>query len=413
MTAVRPTPRRPLRVAYVMASFDVGGTELNAVRTAERLDPSRFQLEVICLRDGGPLRSRYERLGVPITPLPIRDLYGPSAWRSGMRFRHRVDDNADIVHAHDVYANIFAAMWLPRRLRPALITSRRWWSEVPRPALRSINRLAYRGSARVLANSDAVGRLLEQHERVPRARIVVIPNFVDDDAFAPLEPADADVLRREWRIEAGDLVIGTVANLRPIKNQAMLLRGAARLVPEFPSLRVVIIGEGPERRSLESLASELGISARVVLAGGRPHQPAVQRLFDVVTLTSHGEGFPNAIVEAMAAGRPVVATAVGGVPDAVVPEQTGLLVPDDDVESLTTALGRLLRSPSERERMGGAAETSAMRRFHARNVLPQLESLYEELAGGRERVRDSEQGSVKSAGDVDAATSGARREAGR
>jgi len=139
-----------------------------------------------------------------------------------------------------------------------------------------------------------------------------------------------------------------------------------------------LIGDGARRRELEQLAQALGIADRIRFAGYRPNTPNLNHLFDITALASRSEGFPNALVEAMAAGRPVVATAVGGNPEAVRPS-TGILVPPDDAGALAQALDRLLTDEPLRRRMGRAAVDVARAEYDAGAVITRLESAYEEL----------------------------------
>jgi len=380
------TRRARIRVLYCLDSFEIGGSELNAVRTAERLDFQRIELLVSTFRLDGPLRARYEALGVRIEHFPLPNLYGARALQQGVRFARFITDNGiDVVHAHDIYTNMFAIPWGRMTGRPGLLASRRWWSETPRESHKLANRLAYKFAHKVLANSPAIGTMLVEQEGVPRSRIVVVPNFVDDEAFEPPDEAWLRDLRARLKIPDSALVVGAVANLHPIKNYELLLAAAATLVGRWPTLHIVIVGEGQRRPELEALAAHLGLRERVVFAGLLPQYPSPHHLFDVSVLTSRGEGFPNSIIEAMAAGRPVVATAVGGVVDAFQDGVAGRMVPSGDREALANAIESYLRDPEARRAAGLAARREANERYHARRVLPLVHDLYVKLTSDRDR----------------------------
>jgi glycosyltransferase involved in cell wall biosynthesis len=160
----------------------------------------------------------------------------------------------------------------------------------------------------------------------------------------------------------------------------MLLRAAARVLAVMPNVRFVLVGEGRERQALVEQATAAGIGDRVLLPGRLPHEPGMPGMFDVSVLTSREEGFPNFVVESMAARRAVVATEVGGVPDAVVHGISGLLVrPGDDVAA-AAALLRVLGDQAFRDQLAGAAARYATEHYHAKVVLRALESLYLDLA---------------------------------
>jgi len=368
------------RVMFCIDSMQVGGTELNALRTAEHLDRSRFDLSVVCLKQHGPLVARYEAAGIPVIPLVLKNLYGLNAVRQGLRLatllRRR---QVDIFHAHDFYSNIFGVTWARLARTPAVIASRRWWAWPPRRAHRVLNRLTSRFAHRVLANSPAIAEMLHVSEGFPREQVVVIPNFVDDRSLAALSGQERADLLRGLGVPATAQVIGTVASLSPIKDQATLLRAAALLAPQWPDLHVVMVGDGPCRSSLDALVRRLDLGGRVHFAGLRHNGPQLHQLFDVSVLCSLSEGFPNTLVEAMAQGISVVATDVGGTRDAVLHGTTGLLVPPSNPSRLAEAMDALLGDRTRRQAIGLAAQRYVRDRFGAARVIASLEALYTAL----------------------------------
>ena len=370
---------RPVRVAFCLDSFEIGGTELNAVRTAEALDPKRIELSVFHLQTHGPLRSRYERLGVRMTHVPIPNLYSPRTAIQGIRLAKMLRDaNVDIVHSHDIYCNIFVVPWARIFTRCSIIASRRWWYEAPRPGLVKLNRLCNLLAHRVLANSSGVAGLLARDERVPQDKIVAIPNFLGESAFETVSPAARIEQRRAWGLPEGVFVIGIVARLSPVKNHELLFNAVAQLDDRF---HLLIVGDGPTRGKLEELAQQLRIAHRVHFAGEVISQRNAHQFFDVSVLCSLSEGFPNAVIEAMAATVPVVATPVGGVIDAVTDGVTGILVPLNDPAPLADALRTLEANSALRAQLGGAGRDAAHAKFSQEIVIEKLSSLYEILAG--------------------------------
>jgi glycosyltransferase involved in cell wall biosynthesis len=373
-----------IRVAFAVDTFRTGGTELNAARTAVRLDPERFELMVLCLREEGELRERYAQAGIPVYEFPIRSLVSARTARQGLRLMKFLRHNRiQILHAHDIYTNCFAVPYARLAAVPGVIASRRWWHSVPRPAYRFANRMAYRFAHRVLANSDAVARLVTTEEGVSSSRVLTVPNFLETDAFAQPSPEEVALLRSRLGLEGHEHipVIGIVARLDRLKDHATLLRAAKLLLDRSRVFRLVIVGDGDLRRPLESLANELGIADLVHFAGHQPHRPNPHTVFDVSVLCSTAEGFPNSVLEAMAAGRPVVATNVGGVPDAVEHERTGLLVPPSDAGVLADALESLLTDERRRLALGAAGRDLARTRYGERTVLRTLEDAYQALVG--------------------------------
>jgi glycosyltransferase involved in cell wall biosynthesis len=293
--------------------------------------------------------------------------------------RFLAEVRADVVHSHDIYNNLFATLWARVARVPVVIASRRWWHTLNRPAHRLACAIGYRLADRVLANCDAVAASLVKDERVPVDRVVVIPNFVDESAFDPMPAPTREQLLAAFGVPPGALVVGVVARLNPIKDHASLIRAISTLAPRWPTLHLVVVGKGVAREELGRLVAELGLTERVHFVGLQPQKPNPHALFDVSVLPSRSEGFPNVVLEAMAAATPVVATAVGGTRDAVVSGETGLLVPPGDTQALAIAIESLLGDPARRASLGAAAQQRARHFYEASRVVPVLEDLYESL----------------------------------
>ena len=378
---------RPIRVAFCLDSFAIGGTELNAVRTAEAFDPERIELSVFHLQTHGPLRARYERLGVPMTHVPIPNLYSPRTAMQGMRLAKMLRSrNVDVVHSHDIYCNIFVVPWVRIFTQCSIIASRRWWYDAPRPELVRINRMSSLLAHRVLANSSGVAGLLARDERVHLEKIVEIPNFLAASAFDTVDAFERFEQRRAWGLPDGAFAVGIVARLSPVKNHVLLIAAMAKLDERF---HLVIVGDGPSRAELETLTQKLKLEFRVHFTGELVSDRNLHQFLDVSVLCSLSEGFPNAIIEAMAAARPVIATPVGGVIDAVTNDVTGLLVPVDDPAPLADALRTLEADSSLRARLGNAGREAVKAKFSQEFVIEKLSSLYETLSGRHQNTRSA------------------------
>jgi glycosyltransferase involved in cell wall biosynthesis len=377
------SPSDPIRVVFCIDNMHMGGTELNAVRTAERLDRRRIALSVVCLQDSGPLLERYAAAGIPVRTFPMKSLLGMQAVRHGVSIMRLFrDERVEVVHSHDAYSSVYGTMWARLAGVRGVIASRRsWHSPHLQGRILRANRLAYRFAHRVVGNSPSVSRLVETEGGVPSSRIVTIPNFLDPKSYAPISPEDRARLLGEVGVSDGAFIVGIVARLSAVKDHATLLRAVAALRADVPTLRLVIVGDGPERSRLVAQAGELGIAPIVHFAGERPQSPNWHALFDVSVLCSTSEAFPNSILEAMAASRPVVATDVGGNPDAIQQGRTGLLVPPSDPSRLADAIRRLHGDPALRLKLGTAAREAAEAGYSADTVIRQVEDLYETLAG--------------------------------
>jgi glycosyltransferase involved in cell wall biosynthesis len=368
-----------MRVLFCTDNFGIGGTELNAVRTAEALVRHGVEVEVAALQAEGPLKARYAAAGIKVHSFPLANLYGPGAVRQGLRLASLVRSGRfDVIHCHDIYTNIFAGFWARRGGAPSVIASRRWGLDSTQRRLDTLNRVAQRRSSRVLANSSEVADMVRK-DGVRGDRVAVIPNFLEPDAFVAPTASEVAAWRLARGVPEGAVLLGIVARLAPVKNHDSLLRAVAQLAPGHPQLHLAVIGDGPLRSSLDQLARDLGIAQRVYFTGMVPHRPNVNHNLDLVALSSQSEGFPNTVAEAMAAGRAVVATAVGGVRDVVLDGETGVLVPSGDTAALANALAQRLADPAGTLRMGVRGREVAAERFSEDGVISRLISLYQEL----------------------------------
>lgn len=360
----------------------VGGTELNAFRTAVRIPSEEVRITVVCLDPDGPLRSEYEAAGIPVEVFAFPSFASVAALRESRRLRRWLRrHDVDVVHCHDIYSNIFGAGAGLAARKPAVVTSRRWGSA--RAAhLRWANRITNRLADAVVTNSSRGARYLME-EGVPGDRILHLPNFIEEGAFELPAEADRRKRLRELGVPEGARVLGIVANLNPWKDYPTLVRAFANVADRVPEWHLLGLGEGPEREGIEGLARDLGVPDRVHLPGRVPNRPNPHALFDLSTLVSPDEGSPNSVLEAMAAGRAVVATRVGGIPDLVEDGTNGLLVAPGDPDALAAALLELMEVDRMRSRMGRAGRERARANHGADRVIGQLMRLYGELTRRR------------------------------
>lgn len=371
---------RRLRILHCIDNFGIGGTELNAIRTLESLDRSRFELAAIALNRDGPMRGRYNRAGIPVHVFPLAGFYRPTTIRRAFELISFIRQwQPHVVHCHDMYTNMFVTPCARAARVPLTITSRRWWTSPPRRVHRLGNHLAYRISHLVLANSPSVAQLLKS-EGVDAQRIIIISNFLDDAAFDELNGIERDAAWRRFGIPCGAVVCVAVTMLRPEKDLISLVRAVARLASNRPEIHLLLIGAGPCEAELKAESRDLCVADRIHFAGCLPNVPNPHQFGDISVLCSLHEGFPNSVIEAMAAGKPVVATAVGGVPDAIQHGVTGMLVPPRAVGELADALDLLIQDEEMRRRLGAAGRAKAHALYRREEVLAKLASLYLERA---------------------------------
>ncbi|MES2523932.1 MAG: glycosyltransferase [Gemmatimonadota bacterium] len=357
-----------------MASY--GGTELNAVRTVEALDRSQVTPIVLTLNAQGGMAERYTRMHVPVVQFSITSLVAPANIAALARVRRFLrDQRIDVLHAHDLYSNFFFTCAARLAGVPVVVASKRWVRQAH--AKHTVtDAIGFRMADWVLTNSEAVAESAQRTERVPRERIWVVPNFVEQALFERSSESERRARLAAWGVPAGRRVIGIVARLRPEKDHVTLLRAFEIIAGALPDVDLVIVGDGPEDAPLREIARAMRLESRVHFAGAQPNRPAPQELFDVAVLCSLHEGFPNAVVEAMACATPVVATAVGGVVDVIEDGVHGLLVAPQNPVSLAEALRRMLVTPELARQLAQGGQARAAALFGETAVMHRLVGYY-------------------------------------
>jgi glycosyltransferase involved in cell wall biosynthesis len=235
-----------------------------------------------------------------------------------------------------------------------------------------------------LVNSSFLKRqILSRFPELPPERVEVLHNGVDTAALDPARCVRREEVRRELGVSEEVALVTAVGRLTAVKNYPLLLRSFARALQSFPKAALAVVGEGEESEALKTLSGELGIADRVRFTGFRKEVPELLHASDLFAHTSLMEGLPNAVLEAMAMGRAVVATEVGGVPELVAHGETGLLTPSGNEEALAGALLRLLNAPETRRRMGDAGRLRVRQRFDQDAQVLRLETFLESLGGWR------------------------------
>ncbi|MHB8973874.1 MAG: glycosyltransferase [Pirellulaceae bacterium] len=374
MTIQRPT------ICQLLHSLTVGGAEVLAARLARRLK-ERYHFVFACLDDLGTLGQELCDEGFPVEVFHRRP--GVDLRCSAQLARWWYAEGVELVHAHQ-YTPFFYAM-TARRLRrapPVLFTEHgRWFPDSPSRKRIIFNRLMLRRADRVVGVGESVRQALIQNEGIPANRVGVIYNGVDARHFQE-NGETASVIREEIGVTSDDFVILQVARLDHLKDHLTAIRTAARVAQECPRARLVLVGEGPEREVIEAEVRKLRIEPHVILLGLRQDIARLLRAADVFLLTSISEGIPVTIIEAMAVGLPVVSTAVGGVPEVVVPDETGLLTASGDDVALADALLLLARDRQQRKQLGANGRRRAEHNFSEQKMHAAYEACYKEMLHG-------------------------------
>jgi L-malate glycosyltransferase len=371
-----------MRVGVVLHSMPVAGAEMLAAEIARRLRGEVCSI-FFCLDRVGPLGEQLQSEGFEVLSLgrrPGRD------WRVAWRLARAADARrVELLHAH-LYSPFFYAA-LARQLswmRPKVILTEhgRPYPDAIAPLRRAVNRLLLdrcAAAVNAVCRYSALG--LCRNDGFRGGRIEVIDNGIDVDRYAA--PPDRADLRRRLGLDPARRYVAHVARLFPVKDQATLLRAFARVAPARPDVDLLIAGDGPLRGELEKQAADSGLTGRVRFLGVRSDVPDLLRSADAFALTSVSEAASLTLIEAMAAGLPIVATDVGGNPELVRPDREALLVPRGDDGATAAALGRLLDDRELAARLGSAARARAHEKFRLERTVEAYRRLYRRLCGRR------------------------------
>ncbi len=353
-------PNRPLRVFHVTGCLDVGGQEKLLVEFARHIDRGRFALHFVSLARRGPLARDLEAEGWPVTALDVPPGFWPSLVFRLARILRR--GGADAVHTHNerplIYAAPAARLAGVRRIvhtrhgRGVGITARQRW----------LARVTARAADRYVCVSAECTRLTAA-QGMPAGRLQTRHNGIDTRRFAYAGPCPG-----------GPAVL--VARLVPEKDIATLLRATALMPRVHPAFRLQIAGDGPCREPLRQLVTHLGLNGRVTFLGMVRDVAGLLARAGMYVLSSTSEGVSLTLLEAMARGLPVVATAVGGTPEVVQDGITGLLVPPADPPALAAALARVASDPALARRLGAAGRARVERYFDIRTMVADYQNMY-------------------------------------
>jgi glycosyltransferase involved in cell wall biosynthesis len=370
-----------LRVAYAIKSMITGGSQTHLLQVLRFLDRRRFDPLLYCLTGEGELLDAVRHLDVPVIAPAARASFraGGLARRVAATSRSLRGEQIQIVHNYLLRANLVGSLSARLAGVPVVLCSKRGCHERRGFALTSA-RIGNALADCVTANSNAVRDFVHANEACPREKITVIPSAIDTDRFRPLPSAP---FKTRLGIPEDRLVVGSVTRMRVRKGVEEFVRAMAMVCAGNPAAHAVIAGDVELQGPMAALVRSLGLEERLTLLGRRRDIPEVLSAFDVFVLSSHGEGMSNAILEAMAMQRAVVATSVGGNRESVRHGESGLLVPAKDPAALAQAIEELLGQPARCAEMGRRGRRIVEERFSARAMVREMEALYDKLAAAR------------------------------
>lgn len=381
-------------ICHVIHALGVGGAEVLVDQMVRRMS-DEFRCVVAVLDEVGEIGERLKRDGFLVEHLHRQSGIDRHCAR---RLREFADhEGAMILHTHQ-YTPFFQAM-LSRGLfgtRPIVFTEHgRHFPDLPSRKRSIVNRLLLRRQDRLFGCGEAVRRALIENEGLPESRVEVIYNGVDLTALSRPDTNARERIRAEFGLDPSAFVVAQVARLHELKDHQTALRTIDEARKSVPGIRLLLAGDGDQRSAVEATIRERKLEEHVILAGTRKDVANILAASDVFVLTSISEGIPLTVIEAMAARRPVVATAVGGLPELVENSVTGFLASSKDYLALSRSLVTLANDPDLRRQMADRAADRAETCFSLNGMLRSYAQVYNELMPGRGVFRRSQTGNCQ------------------
>lgn len=355
-----------MNILEIVSGRGVNGAMMHTFLLSRELAARGHQVTVVCRPgawierelSGGPVDVRTSGLRV----FPLNELREIAAV---------IDERAiDVVHTHMTQAHTFGVLL-------------KWFTNSPIVATAHSRRLQvhWMFNDRVIAVSDAVRRFEQRYNRVSAARLRVIPPFVDVQRFVPSPDEQRRAVRAEFGVDVGAPLVGAIGSIFPEKRILELVRAVALVLRAVPEARLLLVGDGPADyiRRVKSESETLGIASRVIWTDFRNDVARLMGALDLLVVASADESFSFAVAEAMAAGLPVVATAVGGIPETLSDGIHGFVVPLGDTARMVDAIVSLLNDPDLRRRFGEAGRARAVDQLSATAQVGKIEALFAEL----------------------------------
>ena len=388
-----------VKVLRIIARLNIGGPAIHTILLTAGLNNEGFASTLVTGVEGkyeGNMLDTAAAKGVePIIIPQLRRNVDPVGGFIALIKLYRLmrREKPHIVHTHTATAGLLGRLAARLAGVPVILHTfhghvlRGYFGPLRSKALMWIEHFLARLSDRIVTVSEGQRQELAGCGIAPLEKITVIPLGFELEALLACESHGGE-LRRELGLAAENKLVGIVARLVPIKNHRLFLQVAEVVAEAVPQARFLVVGDGELREELEAYACDLGLDGRALFTGWRRDLPRLYADLDVVALTSINEGTPVSLIEALAAGVPVVATAVGGVPDVVVDGETGYLVEAGDVKGLAKAIIELLKNPKKAKVMGMAGRKAVYPKFTVQTLIANVEGLYAELLRQRSRYTE-------------------------
>lgn len=360
--------------------FGIGGAEKALLELVKRLDKDKYRVIVCSVGQGGPLEPEFKKFADQVAVFPKKFKFDITLIWKVTRLMQQ--ENIDIIQTTLFYADVIGAFAARLTKVPVIIS---WQTALALPTGHlnddkfrhtTSYKYAVRYVDKIIAVSEDIKSFFVEKRGIEADKIITIPYGVDLDLFAR---RDGVKKREELHLDPSDPVIGVVGHLSEVKGHTYLIEAAPKICKAFPNVKFVFAGNGPLRENLEVKVKNLNLCSNFLFLGVRRDIPELLNIMDIFVLPSLFEGLPNVILEAMASSKPVVASAVGGIPEAVQDQVTGLLVPSKNSDNLAAAILKLLKNREWATNMGKEGRKRVEAHFSIENEVKKIQCLYDNL----------------------------------
>jgi len=383
---------KKIHVAHILGGGILCGVSQYVMKIIQGLEGDRFTFSLISLKDG-PFSAEAKKSEIPLHVLEKKKTADPFTIYKIAKILQ--SENIDILHTQTSNSNLYGilgSLFCSNSL--SVVTLHAYYKEINdkavRPYIRPFLEVGYQTELRLLQKAGHIitvstsikDRVLA--DGLKANRITVIPNGIDVQKYR--DQADRELIRKEFDIKPSDFLIGTAGRLSAEKNQGMILKAAARILPKEKNLKIIFFGAGPEDESLKGLTSELGLNAHVIFAGWRDDMARCLSALDTFILSSISEVAPFVLLESMALDIPIISTNVGGVSEMIKSDNNGLLTESNNIGEMAEAISLLMSNPPYREELGRNGRDFVERHFSEKTMLADTSNVY--LKAYQDRVTE-------------------------
>ncbi len=375
--------QRPLRVMQITHDLAIGGLQQVVLTLCKTIRRDQFECSVLCLRNLGPFEHELRARGIAVFSLSRKP--GNADYFSFLKVAKILrNQRIDVIHTHNTHPLIDGTMGAMLAGVKTIIHTDHARQFPDKRRYMVFENLLSHFVYRMIGVSDDTSNNLRKYERISKERLLTIPNGIDPEPYNL--PVDCKEVRRSLGVPPDGSIIGTIARLSTEKALGEALEAFSRVKRQRPQTYFVIVGEGPCEQELRDKAQALGLQDSVIFTGRRVDIPRIVRTIDIFVLSSFREGLPMAVLEAMAGGCPIVAYAVGGVPNAVISGQNGYLVTRGACDEMAARITELLDDSEKRRSFGKRGREIFIEKFSAETMTKAYERLYMRLSAEKTEI---------------------------